>query len=270
MSNFTLALVQLETSCLDPRGNLDKLEDYIRRASQQGARMICFPEGALTGYTAERAGEFALPLDSPACLRLAMLARDQRMLIATGMLERAPDGRVFITQLLCMPDKSRRFYRKTHLGGKEAGKVSAGDRLPVFETDLGTVGVAICYDTHYPALVETLSLQGAGVVLVPFASPEDPLRRETWMKYLPARAYDNRVYLGCCNLVGSNGIGNHFSGGTILFDPDGEILCEDFSSKEAMLLAQVSTGPLNAYRGGEKATLPYRYFPAGRRKELYQ
>lgn len=174
------------------------------------------------------------PLDSTPCLRLAALARELGLLIAVGLLERAPDGRVFITQMLCRPDGIHRFYRKTHLGGKEAGWISAGDRLPVFETAQGVIGMAVCYDTHYPALVETLSLKGAELVLAPFASPKDSLRRETWMKYLPARAYDNRVYLGCCNLVGGNGIGGHFSGGTVLFDPDGEVVCENFSQEETL------------------------------------
>lgn len=65
-----------------------------------------------------------------------------------------------------------RFYRKTHLGGKEAGWFRAGDRLPVFETAQGVIGMAVCYDTHYPALVETLSLKGAELVLL-----LSPLRR---------------------------------------------------------------------------------------------
>jgi len=270
MTQCTLALAQIESSCLDQRGNLEKMIAYARRAEEAGADLLCFPEGALTGYCTERAREFALPLDSTPCLRLAALARELGLLIAVGLLERAPDGRVFITQMLCRPDGIHRFYRKTHLGGKEAGWISAGDRLPVFETAQGVIGMAVCYDTHYPALVETLSLKGAELVLAPFASPKDSLRRETWMKYLPARAYDNRVYLGCCNLVGGNGIGGHFSGGTVLFDPDGEVVCENFSQEETLLTARISPALLKAYRGGEPSVLPYRYFPAGRRTALYQ
>lgn len=185
MTECTLALAQIESSCLDQRGNLEKMIAYARRAEEAGADLLCFPEGALTGYCTERAREFALPLDSTPCLRLAALARELGLLIAVGLLERAPDGRVFITQMLCRPDGIHRFYRKTHLGGKEAGWISAGDRLPVFETAQGVIGMAVCYDTHYPALVETLSLKGAELVLAPFASPKDSLRRETWMKYLP-------------------------------------------------------------------------------------
>ncbi|PWM22838.1 MAG: nitrilase [Oscillospiraceae bacterium] len=269
MKDFILGLAQIETSCLDLGGNLEKIEQYTVGAARKGALVVCFPEGALTGYTVQRAGEVAVARNHPACLQLAALARREKIILSCGLLERGEDGALFITQLLCMPDGRCSGYRKTHLGGKEAGVFRPGNGLGVFETDLGKLAIAICYDTHYPELVQALSLRGAGVVLAPFASPQDPLRRETWMKYLPARAYDNRVYLGCCNLTGNNGIGESFSGGTVLFDPDGEILCESFSREETLLTAAISAQRLEEYRGGAPQTLPYRYFPAGRRTELY-
>ena len=74
MTECTLALAQIESSCLDQRGNLEKMIAYARRAEEAGADLLCFPEGALTGYCTERAREFALPLDSTPCLRLAALA----------------------------------------------------------------------------------------------------------------------------------------------------------------------------------------------------
>lgn len=269
MEDFVLALAQIETSCLDLAGNLEKIGGYAARAARLGASAVCFPEGALTGYTVERAGEFAVGLDHPACRQLAGLAVREGLLISCGLLERGEDGALYIAQLLCLPDGGLLRYRKAHLGGREAGVFRPGDRIGRFDTGLGRLGLAVCYDTHYPGLVQALSLGGAGVVLAPFASPPDPLRRETWMKYLPARAYDNRVYLGCCNLTGDNGIGGSFSGGTVLFDPDGEILCECFAQTETLLTAPISAGRLAEYRGGEPQTLPYRYFPAGRRTDLY-
>lgn len=61
MTECTLALAQIESSCLDQRGNLEKMIAYARRAEEAGADLLCFPEGALTGYCTERAREFALP-----------------------------------------------------------------------------------------------------------------------------------------------------------------------------------------------------------------
>ena len=76
MTECTLALAQIESSCLDQRGNLEKMIAYARRAAEAGAAILCFPEGALTGYSTERAREFALSLDSTPCLRIAALARE--------------------------------------------------------------------------------------------------------------------------------------------------------------------------------------------------
>ncbi|MEG1849100.1 MAG: nitrilase, partial [Oscillospiraceae bacterium] len=94
-------------------------------------------------------------------------------------------------------------------------------------------------------------------------------RRALWMKFLPARAYDSRIFLACCNLLGDNGMGTVFSGGAMAFSPDGGLLAEDFSGKEGLLLVSLSDAALRPYRQTARASMSATYFPAGRRPELY-
>lgn len=186
--------------------------------------------------------------------------------ILVGFMEREED-RCFITHGLFRRDGDRCFYRKTHLGQKEQRFFTPGDALEVFFLTCGLrIGLQLCVETHYPEITQTLALKGAEVIFAPHAVPRAAGdRQRIWSKYIPARSYDNRVYMACCNLWDEG----RFGGGCLVSDPQGEIAACAFGPGEALLSCEVHREAVAPYReaAGKYAA---RFYPAKRRPELYR
>ena len=94
-------------------------------------------------------------------------------------------------------------------------------------------------------------------------------RRELWLKYLPARAYDNAAFVAACNLVGQVEGGRRFSGGLMVFDPRGLVAAEAGGAGEEMLLVDLPAKTINNIRSGEARSMRENFFLRFRRPELY-
>lgn len=255
--------------------NLRILRQFAQQAKEAGCSAVCFPEGFLTGYDPGHAQEYAIPQDDPTVRAVSETAAELGIDILAGYMEAA--GHVFyINHSVFYPDGSVRSYRKTHLGDKERSVFAAGDRLAVFPLGCGlTAGFQVCVECHFPEITQTLSLRGAQVIFSPFASPGTSADRERiWKTIIPARCYDNRVYLACCNQTGRRPSAEpddpalEFAGGSLACSPDGSIVAEDFGGKPTLLFFDVDPALLQRYRS-EDPSMKYRYFPAKRRPELY-
>jgi len=257
-SSCKIALVAMESRCGKTNENFKRVSAYMEDAGRKGANIAVFPEAALTGYCLRHACETALAVAHPMIDELRRTAQSCGVTALVGMAERDGDC-LYMTQLVCGSDGMLKAYRKTHLGSREKNFFSAGDTLSVFGAD-PSFGIAICYDMHFPEAAAAMRSRGAEIIVVPHASPvKAGSRSEVWARYIPARAYDNRVYVACCNACGSNGCGTQFSGGTAIYAPDGSVAAADFSGKENML---VSTIEPVSFEGAAN-------FPAHRRGELY-
>ncbi len=256
--NNKIALVVMESHCKKPEENLANICGYIEKAGREGAKIAVFPEAALTGYCLAHATEQALLLSHSLVERVRQTAARTGVTALVGMTEREGE-RIFISQLVCGGDGAFGVYRKTHLGGREKAFFSAGASLRVFDGPL-PFGIGICYDMHFPEAAAAMRARGARIIAAPHASPAKAgSRAEIWARYMPARAYDNRVYVACCNACGENGCGTQFSGGAALYAPDGSLVDADFSGGACMLTAAIR--PMNF-----ESSLD---FPAHRRTDLY-
>ncbi|MBW2619551.1 MAG: nitrilase, partial [Deltaproteobacteria bacterium] len=110
-------------------------------------------------------------------------------------------------------------------------------------------------------------LAGVEVIVVPHASPgaEGPEEKKNrWLRYLPARAYDNTAFLIACNPVGDNGQGLTFSGVALILGPKGEVLDAYAGSKPGLAVARLEAAGLKRIRSSKMG-----FFRASRRPELY-
>ena len=239
---------------------LEAVRRMAHAAAAEGCGAVCFAEADLTGYYGE-----AVAWDGGEVDACAAVARETGVDLLLGFLEREGE-KAYIAHALLRADGRRFRYRKTHLGAREAERFERGDELCVWELSCGIkAGVMLCLETHVPRVAETLALRGAQVIFAPFAAPEKSLSREAvWGKYIPARAYDNRVYVGCCNLLEG-----HFGGGLLAVGPDGETLGEFYEKREKLLTFEVDTDLLGRY-GAAGASPRYRRFADLRREELYE
>ena len=259
-----IAVVQAY-SCETISDNLETVRSYAGEAAQKGCSVICFPECFLTGYAPETARNCAIERNGPVLKQVSKMATDCVIDILVGFMEKA-EGTFFITHGLFRHDGTWDFYRKTHLGQREQEFFSPGNELKVLSLTDGTkIGIQLCVETHYPQITQTLALKGVQVVFAPHAVPRVSGDRETiWRKYIPARGYDNRVYMACCNLWD----GTRFGGGCIVTDPRGEITAACFEDSPALLVCDIDLELVASFRNPETKRSRH-FYPAMGRKELY-
>lgn len=272
MQDTKIALVQMQAKVGKMQENLSKINRFVQEAAEQRVDIICFPEMCIPGYSREADPEAGQKLeDSPIVSFLQDLARNHQMVILAGLAEKSKTTKPFITQVVVNPDGTMEKYRKTHLGNSEQPYYTQGEEIRVFSTPKAAVGIQICWETHFPEMTTILSLQGAEIIFSPHASPSmvgD--RRGIWLKYLTARAYDNSVFVAACNLLGDDGRGHHFCGGALVIDPKGDVIAEDFSGKENLLVANLKAAKINQIRGQITSTMANSFYLKSRRPELYK
>ncbi|MEW6696933.1 MAG: nitrilase family protein [Bacillota bacterium] len=272
MQDTTIALVQMQAKLGAIEENLVKMKHFVQGAAARQVDIICFPEMCIPGYSREPLAEMSEVLEgSPLLKSLADMARLYNMVIIAGLAEKNGADKPFITQLVAYPDGSLDKYRKAHLGKSEQPHYAQGDEIKVFNHPKAKFGIQICWDMHFPEMTTILSLKGCEIIFAPHASPSivgD--RRDIWLKYLPARAYDNTVFIGACNLVGDDGRGHHFCGGALIIDPKGNILAEDFRGKESMLIADLDCTKINMIREQNSRSMANSFYLGARRPELYK
>ncbi|RKO67076.1 nitrilase family protein [Desulfofundulus salinus] len=272
MKDLRIALVQMQVTIGDVKKNREKMAAFVEEAAGRKVEMILFPELCVQGYNRERTREFAEPIPGESTNHISQLARSFNMVILAGLAEASGGEKPYITQVVAYPNGRVDKYRKTHLGKSEKPHFTPGDQLPVFETEKARFGIEICWDLHFPEVTTVLSLQGAEIIFAPHASPTivgD--RRNIWLKYLSARAYDNSVFVAACNLVGPTGEKKQeFCGGALVIDPKGDVVAEDFRGKEGLLVVDLDSRLINTIRNNEATSMRHSFYLQSRRPELYQ
>ena len=148
-------------------------------------------------------------------------------------------------------------------GERRAGRAGApGDTgAPVYRTRIGRVGVAICYDRHFPEYMRALALGGADLVLVPQAGTLGEWPDGLFEAEMRVAAFQNGYFVGLCNRVGVDG-SLIFAGESFICAPEGTVLARALSGKEQILLADVD---LSAAERSHARRLFFEH----RRPELY-
>lgn len=251
---FKAALVQFPCKIGDKPYNTKKMAEYAKLAKKKKASLLIFPELVLTGYTTrDLVYDLAEEIPGPATEKIEQLAQNENLYLIFGMPERSSKGDavLFNTAVLVGPEgyigKYRKWYLPTHSVFEEKRYFRLGYQTPVFETEIGKVGMLICYDIFFPEIARVLRLQGARFIICISASPAT---RKTYFETLTmARAIENTCYLAYVNLVGiENGL--QFWGGSRLISPTGHIVSRSEYNKEAITFGDVdyeSLKPIEAF-----------------------
>jgi predicted amidohydrolase len=157
-----IAGIQMEPFLMDKDKNMAKCLELLATASMQEASLIIFPEATLTGYmfnSLDEALPIAEPVPGPCVERMEYSCRELNVYSVFGMLERGNLGRCYNTSVFVGPDGFIGKYRKLHLPYLGIDRfVNHGDLpLKVYDTDIGKIGLGICYDLDFPEHARTLT-----------------------------------------------------------------------------------------------------------------
>jgi len=267
VDNLKIAAVCMHCIPGEVSGNLDKIEAMTQEASANGADFVCFPELSVTGYIQESPRHVYGREDTEKIVdRLVCIARDRKVVLMAGLIEVLSEGNPYIAQIIAGPGGLIGVYRKTHLGPTETTVYRPGQKIDVFRSGETIFGVQLCYEGHFPEISTRMALMGADIVFIPHASPrgEPEEKFESWMRHLPARAFDNGVFVVACNQVGKTEEGLSFPGVAVIFGPDGRLLAHYAGQDETLLFGDFEAGRLQDVRRH-----PMKYFLPKRRPEIY-
>ncbi|MEU5208541.1 carbon-nitrogen hydrolase family protein [Streptomyces sp. NPDC020742] len=199
-----IGLCQL-TATTDPEENLAAVQDHVRRAARDGARLVVFPEASMVRFGVPL-GQVAQPLDGPWAEGVRAVARETGVTVVAGMFTPASDGRVANTLLATGPTVEES-YDKIHLydafGFKESDTVAAGSRVVTLDVDGVRVGLATCYDLRFPELFRAHADAGAALSVLPAAWAAGPGKQAQWDLLVRARALDATVWLAAVDQCGA-------------------------------------------------------------------
>jgi predicted amidohydrolase len=236
MGMYLAAVIQLNCTA-DQEANWASARALVRRAAGYGARLVATPEN--TNYLGPHQEKVRLAetLDGPTCGGFAALARELGIHLLLGSFNEASDdpGRCFNTSVLFGPDGGRlAVYRKIHLFDvdvsdrvrfMESETVRAGEKPVVVETDLGRLGLSICYDLRFPELYALLARDGARLILVPAAFTLTT-GKDHWYSLVRARAIETQCYVLAPAQFGPHGDDGlrESYGHALIADPWGQVV----------------------------------------------
>jgi predicted amidohydrolase len=212
--------------------NIAGAVEHTRRCvAATGADLIVLPESVTTGFTTgvptEQLWDLVSELPGPIITPFQELAAELGVHLVLGTYERGPErGVVYNAAVVLGPGGDLLgVYRKTHPFGTEradrGGWVTPGEDTLVVDTELGKIGVIICFDGDYPELSRITALQGAQIICRPSALLRSA---DLWELTNRARAYDNHVFLIGCNATGVDPAGVIYFGNSMIVTPIAEVI----------------------------------------------
>ncbi|HMA66274.1 MAG TPA: nitrilase-related carbon-nitrogen hydrolase [Desulfosalsimonadaceae bacterium] len=268
MQDIRIAIVTANARLGQTAHNLDRISRWVEDARKADADLICLPELQISGYqNSPSIREWAERVPGPAVGCLETLARNANMTILAGTAEAGAENRLYATHLVVSPEGLCGRYRKTHPGPPEQEIFTPGDTVPLFATKQLRFGLQLCYDAHFPELATSMALKGAEAIFIPHASPgASPAEKmDSWMRHLPARAFDNSLFVIACNQAGDNGAGLSFPGIALALSPSGTVLAAYAGALEHMIIVDLKAADLEAVHSHRM-----RCFLPNRRPELYR
>lgn len=266
-----IALVQQKAGP-DKKENVERGLAALERAAGHGARLIAFAELAFEQFHPQLpAGpdvmRLAEPVPGPITEAFAAKSRALGVVVVLNLYER--DGASCFD---CSPvidadgtllGKTRMVHITEYEGFHEQGYYAPGDTgVPVYDTRAGRIGVAICYDRHYPEYMRALALGGAELVVVPQAGALDEWPEGLYEAEMRVAAFQNGYHVALCNRVGKEER-LEFAGESFVCAPDGRVVARAGTGTQEILLADLDPDAV-------RRSHARRLFLRDRRPQLYR
>jgi len=265
-----IALVQQQATG-DKQENLRRGLAATERAARQGAGLVAFAELAFEPFHPQHPADndpirLSEPVPGPLTNAFCAKARELGVAIVLNLYERdgarAYDCSPVIDADGSLLGRTRMIHITDYPCFHEQGYYTPGDTgAPVYHTKAGVIGVAICYDRHYPEYMRALALAGADVVVVPQAGAVDEWPEGLYEAEMRVTAFQNGYFVALCNRVGREDCLS-FAGESFVCAPDGEVIARAPRLEDSLLLADLDLARAQTSHAR-------RLFLQHRRPELY-
>ncbi len=265
-----LALIQ-QAASHDRAANLQLGIENARTAARQGAKLIGFAELAFDRFYPQRpatpeALEQAVKIPGPMVDPFREIAKQYECVIVLNVFERCgkqtfdsspvidADGSILGTTRMVHITDYDCFHEKGFYAPGDCGAV-------VFDTAVGKLGVAICYDRHYPEYMRALGVAGAEIVMVPQAGAIDEWPAGLYEAELQVAAFQNGYFTALCNRVGKEER-LAFAGESFVCAPDGRVMARAANGENETLFCDINLAET-------KTSHARQLFMRDRRPDLY-
>ena len=268
-----VSLVQFAPEWLERTKNSERMRDYAIKEAEAGADLIVFPETANIGYITpmipgdaidfpgvtdfsqffRKYAEASEPVPGPTSDVLSGVAQQYGVHIIFGMSQTHPtiSTALFNAAVLTGPRGLIGVHHKIHLAMNDKHFFHPGRTMDVYHTELGNIGMMVCYDTYFPELARSQALKGAEILCSVFNGPRVPgINSDSeWFKSLAGvRARENGVYFLSCMRAGKQG-GFTYIGRSAIASPMGRSLAFADTEKETVIRAELTHDELMQARG---------------------
>jgi N-carbamoylputrescine amidase len=242
-----IALIQ-QRATRDKPQNVARGLASLETAARNGATLACYAELAFEWFHPQHPAsgdvrELAEPLDGPLVRAFREKAKALGIVVVLNLFERDGAATYDSSPVIDADGTLLGVTRMVHITEyacfHEQGYYRPGDKgAPVFRTRVGNVGVAICYDRHFPEYMRALALAGADLVVVPQAGAVGEWPEGLYEAEMRVTAFQNGYYVALCNRVGREDR-LEFAGESFVCGPDGAVIARARPGTEEVLYVEV-------------------------------
>jgi predicted amidohydrolase len=265
-----IALIQ-QHATKDYEENLQRGIEAFRKAAQKGAELVAFAELAFSWFlpqikaTPQSLGR-AESIPGPTSEKFCKLAKEYGVVVVLNLFEREGENTFDSSPVIDADGTLLGITRMVHImdgpGFHEEGYYTPGNLHDfVHKTKVGQVGVAICYDRHFPEYMRALGLKGAEIVIIPQAGAVGEWTEGIFEAEIQIAAFQNGYYAALVNRVGKEDV-VHFSGDSFVVNPQGEVIAQAPAGKDYILFAECDLEQIPQSQAK-------RHFLRDRRPEFY-
>lgn len=268
-----IALIQ-QYATQNHEENIQRGVEAFHQAACSGADLVAFAELAFLPFLPQvpatnESLTKAEPIPGPTTEQFSCLAKKYGIVTVLNLFERDGEQTYDASPVIDADGKLLGVTRMVHimdgLGFYEKGYYTPGniDNF-VYQTKAGRVGIAICYDRHFPEYMRNLSLSGAEIVIVPQAGAVGEWTEGIFEAELQIASFQNGYYSALVNRVGKEDT-LHFAGESFVSDPCGRIIAQAPKEKDYILYAdcdfqQIPQSPAKKYFLQDRRPRFYRNF----------
>lgn len=242
-----IALIQ-QHAVRDHTDNLERGVKAFRTAAEKGAKLIAFAELGLTYFYPQNPAHpedlaKAETVPGPLTDTFTRLSREYGVVTVLNLFEREGDKTYDASPVIDADGQILGVTRMAHvmdgLGFYEKGYYAPGnnDRF-VYETAVGRIGIAICYDRHFPEYMRNLAMHKAQLVVIPQAGAVGEWPDGLFEAELRVAAFQNGYFTALVNRVGKEDT-LHFSGNSFVANPEGRVIAQAPPGRDAVLYADI-------------------------------